>query len=347
VSGTDHDRRKQYETLRWLDDNLDHYFVPFPDRLNWRRSLRYLNALQDLDHVIREFAPDLIHMHSLSLAPYLFFLRHIHKTPFVSTAHSNPDLERRDIKLGAAVNRWLSGFLGDEMIAISTDLARSFIEDLNIAPRRVHVIHHGIDTDYFRPPTHEERIESRKMFGSGPNEHIVCLVGQLEPVKGHRVLFDAIKILTQLHLNVRVLCAGEGTLEQDLRGYADSIGISDRIQFVGFVDSRTVYWASDTKVLPSYREGFALVVPEAMLCGLPVIRTPAAGAKDQIDVGATGFIIPFDSPSELADRIHYLARNPAKRESMGKKARATAMKRFSLNESISRLQSVYLSVRNL
>jgi len=346
VSGTDYERRRQYDTLKWFDDNLRHHFVPFPDRLDWSKGIQFLQALQNLHRVIRAFSPDLIHIHSLSLSPYFFFLRNIHKKPLVSTVHSNPALERRDIKVGAAINRWLPDFLGDELIAISTDLARSFVEDLNVPPDRVHVIHHGIDSQHFRPPTDQERREARASFGIHPCEQVVCLVGQLEPVKGHRVLLDSVKTLREDGQSIRAICAGEGNLRDDLLRYTDTLGLGTSVSFPGFVDSRSVYWASDIMVLPSYREGFPLVVPEAMLCGLPVIRTPAAGAEDQIDDGYNGFIIPFNSPLDLTRRIQDLIHRPAKRAKLGRNALDTARARFSLDESMTLVQSLYLSMIN-
>jgi glycosyltransferase involved in cell wall biosynthesis len=344
VTGTDLERREQYDTLRWFDDNLHHYFVPFPQKLDWSKGMQFLKAFQKLNRVVRAFSPDVIHAHSLSLTPYFYLLRYMHRIPLVSTVHSQPSLERKDIKIGAAVNRWLPNFLGDKMIAISSDLATSFIEDLNVAPNRIRVVYHGIDQEYFRPPTREERREARGSFDIESEDLVVCLVGQLEPVKAHRVLLDAIALLKERRISAHVICAGEGTLKTKLKEYAQSTGTASLIRFPGFVDARAVYWASDIKVLPSYREGFALVVPEAMLCGLPVIRTPTAGAKDQIEDGFNGFIIPFDSPDVLADRIHQLIADSAQRASMAENARAISMKRFSIDESINQVQSVYHSV---
>ena len=81
-----------------------------------------------------------------------------------------------------------------------------------------------------------------------------------------------------------------------MREYAKGAGIAGQVQFLGYTDSRHVLWASDVCVLPSRQEGFAVAIIEAMLCGVVPIRTPAAGAAEQIDDGTNGFIVPFESP---------------------------------------------------
>ncbi|HEY9869769.1 MAG TPA: glycosyltransferase family 4 protein [Candidatus Obscuribacterales bacterium] len=80
----------------------------------------------------------------------------------------------------------------------------------------------------------------------------------------------------------------------------------------------------DVLVLPSIVEGRALVQQEAMMCGLPVIVTPNAGAEDLVEDGKTGFLVPIRSPDVLAEKICWFADHRTEIDEMGRRARQKA-----------------------
>jgi alpha-maltose-1-phosphate synthase len=84
---------------------------------------------------------------------------------------------------------------------------------------------------------------------------------------------------------------------------------------------------SDVLVLPSLAEGCALVVLEALACGLPVIVTPNTGSTGFVRDGCEGFIVPICSSDAVAERLDTLHRNRELLETMSQNARATALQR--------------------
>jgi len=228
------------------------------------------------------------------------------------------------------------------MIAKSLTLANAFSEKLHFPKDQISQIYYGIDDGHFRPPTASERRSARESFGLKNHEHVVCLVGRLDPVKGHQILFDAIHALKKAGLRVKAICAGAGEkFENDIKAQSKELQLDDQIVFPGHADPRQVYWASDINVLPSYREGFAMVIPEGMLCGLPAIRTPAAGSQDQIIEDKTGYIVSFDAPDQLAKRMRFLFDHPAKRKDMGQAAREYALDHFTLEAAVDQTERLY------
>jgi glycosyltransferase involved in cell wall biosynthesis len=146
-------------------------------------------------------------------------------------------------------------------------------------------------------------------------------------------------------INVTVLCAGTGSAFQDaIRAKPQTLGIADAVRFLGFTDPRTVLWASDILVLPSRREGFALVVAEAMLCSVIPIRTPAAGVTDQIEHGQNGFVIPFDDGQALADRLKEIFANGELRTNMVAAAIDTGQRKFTAERMTNDTIAVYEEV---
>ena len=145
-------------------------------------------------------------------------------------------------------------------------------------------------------------------------------------------------------MHVCALLAGVGTQQQELEALASDLGIQECIKFLGWVDSRQVLWASDALVLTSHKEGFPLVVAEAMLCGVVPIRTPAGGAADQIDDGHNGYLIPFDDDEALAARLLSLIRSLALRQRLSTAALEKSRTLFSLSGCAERTASVYEEV---
>jgi glycosyltransferase involved in cell wall biosynthesis len=217
-------------------------------------------------------------------------------------------------------------------------------DTLNIDEDRIHIILNGIDTTYFRPPSKKEAAKARDTFDIDQESHVVSIVGRLHWIKGHDVLFRAVKILQDDGIDVTVLCAGSGDHEQDIENLANELRIRSQVRFLGYTDSRDVYWSSDLLVLPSKREGFANVIAEGMLCGTIPIRTPGAGANDQIEKGQNGFTIPYNDPQALADTIHYVITHPKEQESIEMRAAKTALERFSLERMVNETEKLYLSL---
>lgn len=346
VGGIDAKNTEDNSNLESLRNQAKAIFpASFPESLRSPTALvQSVSSFFALKQAVNTFRPQVIHSHSLSLSPFLFLLRQVYDIPVVSTCHVEFDEERRDINVGARISQLFDTILGDRLIAISEKMKTLFSSQLHVPQKRIELIPHGVDDNYFRPPSPREQSSAREDFGLTDTDRVVCLVGRLDPVKGHDVLFEALSYLKESGLKVYALCAGTGGYEDKIKQQAVERGVAEQVLFPGFVDSRTAYWAADINVLPSYREGFPLVVPEAMFCGLPSIRTPAAGAAEQIEDGETGFIVPFDAPRELADRMHYLFTDPDERRRMGRAAAGTAARRFGLDRSVDETEALYNSL---
>jgi glycosyltransferase involved in cell wall biosynthesis len=136
------------------------------------------------------------------------------------------------------------------------------------------------------------------------------------------------------------ILAGTGDIDF-IKSLIKENNLEDQFILPGFVDSRDILWASDLLVLPSRQEGFALVVVEAMFCKVVPIRTPAAGAFDQIDDGFNGYIVPFDDYVSLADRIQFLLENDIIRQRMAQNAYEKAKKFFTLDNMVENYLDIY------
>ena len=332
-------------------NDIPAFVISFPKiHLSINGVIKVTRALRELNKVVNQFQPDVIHLHSLSVCPYIQIIRLLHSIPFVSTCHAEPDGNRVGVKFSGLAGRHLKTLFGKRLIAVSSALVEAYQTIMNVPKENIRLIYHGVDPNQFRPPTAEEQLKAHQSFGLDDHDKVICLVGRLSPAKGHRLLIEALAILQHRGVDAIVLCAGKGYADEEnqIRKLASQLEVFESVRFLGMTDTRQVLWASDILVLPSRpnTEAFGLVVSEAMLCGVVPIRTPAAGAIDQIDEGKNGFIVPFDDAETLALRLSEVLANPELQARLAAAAIATAHQKFTVNQMVESTIAVYEEILN-
>ncbi len=181
---------------------------------------------------------------------------------------------------------------------------------LNLLPSlegRVYPIYFGIDA-FFKPLDKEmARKEVEKRFAIKGD--FILHVGTIEIRKGHKTLFEAIKILKdKAPLTV---CAGkQGWGSREIISMPSRLGIEDKVVFLGALgreDIRLLYNTADIFVFPSLHEGFGMPVLEACACGCPVIASRNSSIPE---IGGNAIQLFDTSDSKgLAESIQYLLDN--------------------------------------
>ena len=241
------------------------------------------------------------------------------------------------------VQRMLS-FWGKLAVAVSRETRDHLVLDFGVPVEGVRMVYYGRDEDYFRPPVPEERREARTVIGITGDVPVVALIGSGVRRKGHAVLLDALAALSREGVPALAVFAGDSSEAETIREMAHARGVADQVIVLGYVESRTVLWAADMFCLPSLREGLPVAVIEAMLCGVVPIRTPAAGAADQIVDGENGYVVPFGDATVLARRLRELIRDPERRRTMGEAALRHARTHFTLRRMVAETAAVYEEV---
>ena len=209
----------------------------------------------------------------------------------------------REAAVGASGLLAVSSGLADDLVALGADRSK-------IAVHRT-----GLDRTVFRPL---DRPECRANLGLPTDRPILACVGALIERKGQRF---AIEALTQIPRAILVL-AGGGPDEGKLRALAASLGLSERVRFLGAVphgDLPTVLSAADLFVLPSASEGLANAWVEALACGTPVVTTPIPGAQELLTDPAYGRMAARDTAA-IAVAVNALLAAPPQRDAVLKGA---------------------------
>ena len=282
---------------------------------------------REMERLHREYNFDFVNLHGRWFPSYAKSIRFAgkHRIRSVLTLHNGrPDgIDPLTSVAGMAYE----AFYGrpvlkkvDRIIAVSQGV-RDDIVRYGIPPEKFTVIHNGVDLSKMGWHAPQKRDERR-----GKKERQILYMGRLVKQKGLDTLIRAMKIVRKSG-DVRLVIAGEGAQMEPLEKLAASLGLSDSIEFPGFVEDekvREIYAESDLFVLPSVSEPFGMVLVEAMAGGLPCIGTDVGGIPEIIEHGRNGLIVPPGSVEALASGITELLRDDEKRERMAAEALKTA-----------------------
>jgi len=225
--------------------------------------------------------------------------------------------------------------LADQVIVPSSG-TRELMLSLGIPEERVTLTPNIVENDWWiTQSAGVDRAAVRQSWGATADDMIVLFCAKLQPWK--RPL-DLLRAFAAAELQRALLVfAGEGPLRPELESAGASLGIAERVRFLGFVNQRqlpAIYSGADLLVLPSEYDAFGLVINEAMLCGCPVVASDRVGAvRDLIESGRTGFVYRCGDVSELASLLRRVSTHDPPLSELGRAARAR-MQSWSPRENI-------------
>ena len=202
----------------------------------------------------------------------------------------------------------------------NSELVSEEIQDiLQVPAERITLIPNGVNTQYFSPPTPEDRRAERIKSGLPKDAFVVGFVGSGFERKG---LFQLIKSL-QFLPDTFLLCCGKDREHGRLINDIASSDISKRVFYLGAVtDVKPLLWSSDVFALPSLYDPSSNAVLEALSCGLPVTTTKDVGTANKIVSTESGIICTRD-PESIAEKINFF-KDATRRTIYASNARALA-----------------------
>ena len=228
--------------------------------------------------------------------------------------------------------RWVNRGI-DRWVANSRAAAANTVAVEHVPPSRVTVLPNLLDTDRFRPPEPGEVASARAVHGWPRDAVVFGCVANLRPVKRHADLIEAFRLVHGELPATRLLLAGTGPLEANLRNQARSLG--DAVRFVGSsTDTRATYAGCDVAVLASRTEGFPNALLEAAACGLPLITTDSGGAAELVCDAGAGDVVPVGDVEALAAAMIAAAQDSGRRARVAAAGRAYSVARHGLGVSV-------------
>lgn len=247
----------------------------------------------------------------------------------VAFGAAGPGVAAATVLLEAAIG---PAYRRARFVAVSPSTRHDLIRR-GVAPDRVTVIPNAVD-QVEGPPTQAGRF-TRPTF---------VYLGRLQAYKRVGTLLTAARELSDEGHRFRMLIAGRGPEERRLRADAARLGLSDTVEFAGFLPEAekagffALAWAN---VLMSRKEGWGLTVLEAAAVGTPSVVASAPGLMDAVAHLDTGLWVPHHHLPTLTDALRFLILNPGEVERMGSRARTRASG-LSHDEAADRLESLLL-----
>jgi len=231
--------------------------------------------------------------------------------------------------------------LAEKLCGMFTDMLLSQNRtDLDLArrlafvpPERLRFIGNGIDIERFHPMPRVKSTDGALT--------VIC-TARFEPVKNHPQLFEAMKQLVERGIDARLWLVGDGELRAQYQALCATLGIADRVDFLGYRDDVPALLAqADVSVLTSVKEGIPRALLEAMAMELPVIGTRVVGTEETVRDGETGYLIEYGDVPALTERLARLAADPALRARLGKRGREVVLAEFDEQQIVESLATVY------
>jgi glycosyltransferase involved in cell wall biosynthesis len=301
-------------------DVLSEHGIPVYS-LEMNRGVPDPRALLRLAKLIREFDPDVVHAHMVHANLLGRLTRLICPIRvLICTAHN---LRETSEKGGPTWHKELlyrtTDFLADRTTIICNAAYERYIKTKAVPAAKLQMIPNGVDTDRFAP-SDEVRKNVRKDLNLG-DSFVWLAVGRLVEQKDYPNLFSALTRIPEG--NWRVLIAGSGPQEADLKQMVTSLALSDRAQFIGTrANMESVLKACDGYVMSSRFEGLSMALLEATATGLPAVVTDVGGNRDLVLDGKTGYVVPPAKPRALAEAMTKLMEVPDnERQELGRSAR--------------------------
>jgi glycosyltransferase involved in cell wall biosynthesis len=243
--------------------------------------------------------------------------------------------------------------VANAIITVSEATKTRLVDIWQVPEQKIAVFPNGVDVDRYRPYP-EARAEVRASLGLG--EHpVVIFVGSFQPWHDVATLLDAFSLLLRGRPDTRLLLVGDGQQRQAMMRQAANLGIEDAVQFAGLrphAEIPHLVSAADVAVAPYPRMehawwGSSMKLFEYMDSGVAIVASDLGQQiTEVIRDGANGLLAAPGDASSLAATFLRLIDDPDLRSRMGREAREDAIRKYSWQHYITRLERVYEAVMN-
>ncbi|MBD8070224.1 N-acetyl-alpha-D-glucosaminyl L-malate synthase BshA [Bacillus sp. PS06] len=230
----------------------------------------------------------------------------------------------------------------DIVTAVSESLAKQTAEVIETS-KKIETVYNFIDERVY---CRKDVAHLKEQYGIDPSEKVIIHVSNFRKVK--RVP-DVIHTFYEIQksVNAKLLLVGDGPELTVVCKLVKSLGISDRVLFLGKQESvEELYSISDLKLLLSEKESFGLVLLEAMACGVPSIGTKVGGIPEVISDGENGYLCELGDIDDIARKGIELLTNERLHQAMSVQAKEIVVERFHSEQIVRRYEELYYSLLN-
>lgn len=298
--------------------------------------------------VFQDYGPfDIIHAHDWLVAFAARALKYAYHVPLVATIHAteagrNQGLHNDVQRYISSVEWWLA-YEAWRVIVCSQHMYHEVRRLFQVPDDKLEVVPNGVSPEKFQvQPDYHLRLQY-----ASPWEKIIFFVGRLVPEKGVQVLLHAMPAILRGCPEAKLIVAGQGPMEGELKYMAQNLGLGPKVYFTGYLDDQQrndLYAVADVAVFPSLYEPFGIVALEAMAAGTPVVVADTGGLGEVVTHGENGLKAFPGSASSLAENVVRVLQEPGLAASLRREAAGLIASRFNWQEIARRTYVIYQQV---
>lgn len=255
-----------------------------------------------------------------------------------------------------SIMRWLSGrLLLTHTVAVSGYVARDCVARRFRAQKDVSAIRNGVTLGSSNIDEQARRAV-RQAVSVPDDAPLIVTAARLIDAKGVDILVRSVPAVVEAAPATHVMVLGDGPRRAQLENLSASLGVSNRVHFVGQVsETRRYLEAADAFCMPSRSEGLGIAALEAMEVGLPVVAARVGGTPEVVEHGTTGLLVVPRLSSKLGLEIRSLdlaqslvavLQDPQKAREMGRAGRERVAESFSLEQFVEQYERLYFYLVN-
>ncbi len=229
--------------------------------------------------------------------------------------------------------------LADRVITVSEGV-RQYLISQGVPPDMIITVPTGINLRRF-DPARTDLADMRARFGIPREAFAIGIIAVLRNAKGHRFLLRAVKQLVPEFPQIKLLIAGTGPQEHNIRNLISELGIENQVMMLGHQDDiPSLLKALDVFVLPAREEALGTALIEATAMGVPVIATRVGGIPEVL--GEAGLLFESEDVEALVTHLRTLICSPELAARMRVEGAARAREFYDENLMVRRTEELYL-----
>ena len=301
------------------------------------KNIRRIRAL------IKKYKVDIVHVRSRAPAWSAMKACQGTNARYMTTCHAPYNINGKAKRFyNSAITK------GERVIAISNHVANYLLENYKIDHRNIRLIHRGIALEKFHPtivaPAQLIKVSASWRLPDGAS--VIMLPGRITRWKGHHVLIDAIAKLGRDDIFCVLIGSDQGRSEyrEELEESIKEKNLGGQIRIIDHCDDMPAAYMVSTVVVSASTdpEGFGRIPIEAQAMGRPIIATDHGGAQETVIKNETGWLVPPNDSTALAEAIHEaLNLNPSQRSILATRAMAHVAQNFTREKMADETLNVY------
>ncbi|WP_242826141.1 glycosyltransferase family 4 protein [Butyrivibrio sp. VCB2006] len=323
------------------------YVESYCDTSKFKMVMKALGAYREFGRVLRDFKPELIHIHSsfggsfYRMQPFIYMagkrgipiLDHCHGADFETFYVRASD--KKKARIGEVFGKF------SKVIVLSEEWKerlQAFLPDDKLV----------VINNYCKPRPKEE---VQSLLGTRFEKQQILFLGELGQRKGGYDFAGIVENVDKRYPGARFVFAGSGSKEDEdrIKKALSEKGLMEKCLFPGWVRGEQkdkLLMESSLFMLPSYQEGLPMAILDAMAYGLPVVSTEVGGIPQLIENGKSGFLAKPGDCKAIADGICRILDKRDDYGAMSNESYRIARDEFGFDAHLSKLEAVYEEILN-